>query len=391
MLCGEHAMGRNIVICCDGTGNEFGRTETNVVRLTRIIDHRDQLLFYDPGVGTMPEPGRMSRWARDISVLYQLALGRGLLDNVVEAFTFLMNYAEADDRVFLFGFSRGAYTVRMLAGLLHMLGLLPKGNENLLPYLKRHYKSIQGTTPEEAKKQWNMCDDFRRNYARSTGHDRHFAVHFVGVWDTVSSVGWFWEPASFPYTNRNPSVQNLLHAISIDERRAFFRTNLMQKDDRNPSQVLHQRWFPGDHCDVGGGHTDGALWRSAFHWIVQGAVSVGLSIDESKLQALVQGSAPFRPWDPPHDTLKGLWTILEFVFKKRWDAKTKKTSYRPNFFRSRSVAEGALIDQSALYCIREAGYEPKNLSEGFIEYVRMMAVVPDELRYQSTVEEASAQ
>src|SRR5262245_7388450 len=116
-------MGRNLVVCCDGTNNQFGSRNTNVVRLVQVL-HRDpckQRLYYDPGVGTLPEPGALGKIAKKLSELQALAFGAGLSRNVEEAYSYLMDVWEPGDRVFLFGFSRGAYTVRVLAALLHSL------------------------------------------------------------------------------------------------------------------------------------------------------------------------------------------------------------------------------------------------------------------------------
>src|SRR5256885_8816208 len=124
-------MSRNIVICCDGTNNEFGTDNTNVVRLVQVCTHdvNTQVIYYDPGVGTLPEAGLMTRIGKSASELFDLALANTLLPKVQEAYTFLMNTWRKGDQVYLFGFSRGAYTVRVLAGLLHQLGLLNRGGE----------------------------------------------------------------------------------------------------------------------------------------------------------------------------------------------------------------------------------------------------------------------
>src|SRR4029077_13362949 len=121
-------MPKNIVICCDGTNNEFGRVNTNVVRLFQSLDLSDpekQIGYYDPGVGTIAEPGAFSKLDKWLSRVFGLAFGRGLVGKVEGAYTFLMSRYEPGDRIYLFGFSRGAYTVRALAGVLHLLGLLP--------------------------------------------------------------------------------------------------------------------------------------------------------------------------------------------------------------------------------------------------------------------------
>src|SRR5690349_18658193 len=136
-------MSRNFIICCDGTNNQFGIENTNVVRLVQSLD-RDpakQRLYYDPGVGTLPEPGLWTSAGKWISKVFGLAFGGGLGWKVEEAYSFLMENWEPGDKVFLFGFSRGAYSVRVLAGLLHALGLLPHGNQNLVPYVMRLFKA----------------------------------------------------------------------------------------------------------------------------------------------------------------------------------------------------------------------------------------------------------
>src|ERR1700758_2914741 len=145
-------MAKNIVICCDGTGNEFGTHNSNVVKLyaTLIVDGRRQVGYYHPGVGTMGAPTAPNRLSRAWSTVMGLAFGAGFLTNVEDAYRYLMNVFEDGDQVYLFGFSRGAYTVRALAGVLHMYGLLCPGNEGLIPYITqmfaRRTRRAGGTT-----------------------------------------------------------------------------------------------------------------------------------------------------------------------------------------------------------------------------------------------------
>ena len=202
-------MPKNIVICFDGTNNEFGSQNTNVVRLVQMLERNPltQRLYYDPGVGTLPEPGVWSALGKWISKVYGLAFGRGFSWKVQEAYSYLMDFWEPGDQVLVFGFSRGAYSARVLAGMLHALGLLPRGNHNLVPYVMNLYGAMRGkgSGPE----QWRtLCDQFRWTFARVVPEDpqeRHFHVHYLGLWDTVSSVGWVWDPASYPNTACNPS------------------------------------------------------------------------------------------------------------------------------------------------------------------------------------------
>jgi uncharacterized protein (DUF2235 family) len=207
----DSATSRNLIICCDGTNNQFGSNNTNVIRLIQALD-RDpvrQRLFYDAGVGTLPEPASWG-WLKKVWFeLSDLAFAVGLPDRVASAYGYLMDMWEPGDRVFMFGFSRGAYTVRVLAALLHELGLLPRGGANLVPYAYRLFKAIRKQPKGKPGSYWDVCDQFRWTFARpvTTGdNDRRFPVHFVGVWDTVSSVGWVWNPTTFPYTHKNPGI-----------------------------------------------------------------------------------------------------------------------------------------------------------------------------------------
>src|SRR6266498_5438399 len=109
--------GRNLIICCDGTNNEFGKENTNVVRLVEVLERTSgkQRIFYDPGVGTLPNPGAITALARRLSEYWELAFATDLPDRVARAYQYLMDHWQPGDRVFLFGFSRGAFTVRVLA------------------------------------------------------------------------------------------------------------------------------------------------------------------------------------------------------------------------------------------------------------------------------------
>src|SRR6266516_2608158 len=145
-----------------------------------------QVVYYDPGVGTLPDPSAWTRIAKTISKWKALAFGTDIEGKVTMAYSHLMDVWEPRDKVFLFGFSRGAYTARVLAGMLHSLGLLPKGNEHLLPYAMEVFRSLR----KNKENYWALCDNFRWTFARPvTGDDsRRFPLHFVGLWDTVSSV-----------------------------------------------------------------------------------------------------------------------------------------------------------------------------------------------------------
>lgn len=136
---------KNIVICCDGTGNEISENISNVLKLYRVLrktgkTEPHQVVFYDPGVGTLARPDPFTKLRQDAVTVLGLALGYGLDDNVLKAYEFLISHYEEGDEIYLFGFSRGAYTVRVLAGLIHKLGLLAPQQRNLADAALTAYK-----------------------------------------------------------------------------------------------------------------------------------------------------------------------------------------------------------------------------------------------------------
>jgi uncharacterized protein (DUF2235 family) len=133
-------MAKNIVICCDGTRNEFGAQNSNVVKLYKtLVCDASQIAYYHPGVGTMGARNALSPIAKWLTLKIGLAFGYGISDNVADAYGFLIRTFAPGDRVYIFGFSRGAYTVRVLYGMLHMFGLLTDGNQGLIPRPLRDY------------------------------------------------------------------------------------------------------------------------------------------------------------------------------------------------------------------------------------------------------------
>lgn len=373
-------MARNVVICCDGTSNQFGAVNTNVVRLAQVLEKTTShvSVYYDPGIGTLPGQGVVTRIGTTVSKVVDLAFATSLASQVEEAYTHLMNVYEPDDKVFMFGFSRGAYTVRVLAGLLHTLGLLPAGNENLVPYLMQLYTGgrdtkSQGRESQAFQKAMALCDDFRSSFSRGVAGtpDRRFPTHFVGLWDTVSSVGWVWEPQSFPFTRTNESIHIVRHAVSLDERRTFFRQNLFGKAT---GQDLQELWFSGVHADVGGGYPKGeaGLARASFEWIVGEAEKAGLAIDRERLRAKAgEMGTPDGWWkDDRHESLAGAWWVAEVFPKKHWSSEKQKSEFRLGLARPRFVQAGALLHWSLMRRINEIPYDPPNLSRKFIESVR---------------------
>jgi uncharacterized protein (DUF2235 family) len=134
-------MPKNVVILCDGTGNEISQNISNVLKLYRIVrKNAEQAVFYVPGVGTLARPDPWTKIQQDTKAVLGLATGYGLDDNVLAAYEFLIDHYEDGDAVYFFGFSRGAHTVRVLAGFLHMMGLLGSEQKNLAGYALTAYK-----------------------------------------------------------------------------------------------------------------------------------------------------------------------------------------------------------------------------------------------------------
>ena len=354
--------GRNLVICIDGTANEFKlRQNTNVVKLFSMLvrDPARQLAYYHPGVGTMAPPGALTRISKGVTRLLGMAAGYGLFDDIHDAYSYLMNNYQAGDQIYIFGFSRGAYTARALAALVDVYGLMGPGNTGQAKYAIRMIQSAREIGPSKENEFFASAAGFKRTFSLP-----ECPIRFVGVWDTVSSVGWVDNPVHLPNTANNPSVAASRHAISIDERRAFFRTNLWRPHDVGPSgpKDLKQVWFAGDHCDVGGGHaeSESGLSQVALQWMVREAEAADLLIDAARRDELFNKSPP-DPLAPAHEFLKWYWRPAEIVQKRHWDRDRKEWGRRANLGRRRTIPPESLIHRSVE--IRGPGYYEGRLPE----------------------------
>ncbi len=351
-------MSKNIVVCCDGTANQFARDKTNVLKLFMTL-HQDpaaQVVYYHPGLGTMEAAGALTTFSRRWTKLLGMAIGYGLADDIRDAYVFLMHCYQPGDSLFMFGFSRGAYTVRAVASLLHMYGLLPVGNEPMVPYAIRMMTAInRGRAGSEHKAEvdeyFELADEFKAVLGRI-----ECKPWFVGVWDTVSSVGWIENPLKLPFTADNPDIAIGRHAVSIDERRAFFRSHLWRPSpalkEHGPRDVK-QVWFPGVHSDVGGGYpeAESGLSKIALEWMLDQAEASGLQVDPAKRREILGGAggAYVRP-DPTakmHESLTGWWNLAEFIPKKHFDYATGEERRRPNLYRRRTIPPPWLVHESA--------------------------------------------
>jgi uncharacterized protein (DUF2235 family) len=309
-------MPKNLVICCDGTNNQFEGYHTNVIRTYKVcLNNPGQVTYYDPGVGTLPEPWSRTKLDKRLDMLRGLAYGDGLIDNISDAYRFLMANYQAGDQIFLFGFSRGAFTARAVAALLHSVGLLPPGPDNLLPYAIEYWRNDLGPATAGAA----VCVEFKATLAKPC------PIHFIGVWDTVGSVGYINQFQTFPHTAHNPEVAHVRHAVSIDERRSTFRQNLMEPQPL--TQDIKNVYFAGVHSDVGGGYPpeESGLAKIAFEWMMREAVSCGLQIDSVALNAEINLSGtPPDPTGTLHKSLRCLWWFGEILPIRRFSWADKK-------------------------------------------------------------------
>ncbi len=357
---------RNIVICCDGTGNQFGEENSNVVKLYSFLlkDPFRQVAYYDPGVGTMSDSRLVTPLSKKVSGLFGLAFGYGFAQNIHDAYSFLMNHYQEGDQVYIFGFSRGAYTARGLAGMLYACGLLEPGHQNLFPYA---YSLYLKSGPEKAKE---VIRKFKATYAREC------KPWVLGLWDTVTSLGWAYKRSTLPHTTNNPDPAIVRHAIALDEKRTYYRQNRWGENPPPPVsgapvplQNVKQVWFVGAHSDVGGSYpeAESGLSKLALEWMGDEAQDAGLLVDRARYEEIVYGTGQNgsgvgpNPLGILHKSLKGAWWILEFLPKNY--TLDRHRIYLPGG-RRRRIRGGETLHWSVLERIQhDPTYQPKNLPD----------------------------
>ena len=255
-----------LVVCFDGTWNtpDKGDEPTNVVRMVRAVRDRDdegrrQVVFYDKGVGT----------AGGTDSLTGGGFGAGLLANVLDGYRFVANNHTNGDEIYIFGFSRGAYTARSLAGLIGLAGLL--NPDDLGAPLKQVLDIYKNAELETEQKREQIA---KLNFDRRTD----VPIRCVGVWDTVGSLGIPGDLGQrlkrfyFHDVGLGEQINIGLHAMAIDEKRAFFAPTLWRRRQDRPErddQTVEQVWFAGAHSNVGGSYADPDLSNIAFDWMAR--------------------------------------------------------------------------------------------------------------------------
>jgi uncharacterized protein (DUF2235 family) len=207
---------RTLVVCLDGTGDKFDSDNSNVVNFVSCLkkDSPSQITYYQSGIGTYDGHGMSSGF----SAAVDMAIGSGLGTHIKDAYKFIMQYYREGDKICLLGFSRGSYTVRCLAGMLHKVGLLAPGNDAQIPFAYQFYKN---ETPDG----WKLSAEFKQTFCTDVN------VYFVGVWDCVASVGFV--PRILPFSKSPTNTMSYFrHAMALDEHRAKFKCCQWQKTDK---------------------------------------------------------------------------------------------------------------------------------------------------------------
>jgi uncharacterized protein (DUF2235 family) len=323
-------MPKRIAFCADGTWDDANK-HTNVYKIYKAMAvMADQIPFYDDGVGATPNP---------VWKFVGGAFGTGIWQKVADAYAKIAHVYEKDDEVFLFGFSRGAYTARSVAGMIAACGL-PTSNfsDDLVKTAFRAYR-------DKDERQKILATLANRNmYAAK--------IKMVGVWDTVGSLGipsvvGVVDPVAYGFldTGLSPMIENAYHALAVDEKRAEFPATLWTSAPA-PGQKLEQVWFTGVHSDVGGGEPEdpsGATSLSdiTLAWMMSKASALGLQFDPAALKQYIV------PLDPKYalDTLHGSWNVL-------W-----------GFPRRRAIAANSVLANTVrIRSQHDSTYRPENLA-----------------------------
>lgn len=355
-------MPKNIVICCDGTSNKLSLNEnTNVVHIySCLTKSKDQITYYNPGVGTLAPTTFKRNYRKLIYKLSDMFTARTLNDRVKDAYVYLMNHYEEGDQIYLFGFSRGAYTVRMLAGMIKMYGILYSGNESHIEYIFHDYGKI-GVDPLKSEKNrfFGLANRIRHSFSHKSD------IHFMGIWDTVVSIGnltsWY---RPFPYTDSLEGVKTVRHAIAIDEKRKHYHPFRVNSDHKDCKEV----WFAGVHSDVGGSYTKEGLSKIALEWMLGEASQYGLILDKSRVDRYLYGkNSNYQKPDFTQNIEKSdtwIFKIADILPRPSYDP--KNGFYLDGRFSAvREIEDNALIHETVIKkkAHDEGGhiYIPKNL------------------------------
>lgn len=378
---------KNIVLCSDGTGNKGGYgTDSNVYKTYKAVDvtsgNAHQFTFYDQGVGTDKSDTSKNKYLTALSG----AFGFGFQKNVLHLYHFLARCYQPGDKIFLFGFSRGAATVRAFAGFLNACGLIDKkqfespdgsiDQDKLLKLVNQAMDCYRSKDPDRQlkfKQQHAFADD-------THAPGGNLQIHFVGVWDTVSALGFpkdfsvllqgfgrgmdwltdhlpWWQHSFYDY-GLNNSIQNAYHALAIDDERETFHPLVW--DERNYANYVEQVWFAGVHSNVGGGYPRTGMSDVALVWMLEKAIAHGLVVYPDMLATYREGA---NVYDKLYDSRDGVAVYYRYgprnLLELSQDSETGKSLLKDN--------AGIAVHRSAFRKILETSeaYAPDGLPAQF--------------------------
>ncbi|HEV2708761.1 MAG TPA: DUF2235 domain-containing protein [Edaphobacter sp.] len=332
-------MAKKIIICTDGTWNSshgIGAVamDTNVRKLyCALAESPDQMRYYDSGVGTDGTP---------IDHLAGGAMGDGLFQKVQDGYEFLAYVWDPGDEIYIFGFSRGAYTARSLGGMIAGFGVPNKNFDNMT--VQKIFAAYRQTDP---KLRAGMKAELDAEYGLATAD-----VRMIGVWDTVGSLGvpgllfsmLHQQKYGFLDTSLHPCVKSAFHAVCIDERRGQFKPTLWTNEDGSPranDDQVQQVWFSGVHCDDGGGYDDCQLSEITLGWMMKNAIKCGLVFSDDARSKYLKIAAK-DALGAAHDE----WKVLPWGFPEH-----------------RAVPANAVMANTVQMRLDGvAGYRPENLT-----------------------------
>jgi uncharacterized protein (DUF2235 family) len=398
---------KNIVICLDGTGNQIEENLSNVLKLYRVLEKTDeQLVYYDQGVGTLGHKYTWGLLRQKLLNLLGLAFGRGLEANVIAAYEFIVKHHQnhkiggktRGDNIYIFGYSRGAHTARVLAGMLYEIGILKPEQVHLSGAAFTAYKQSKQPIDKNNLSEEPEYEGEGANFRR-VANTKIATIKFIGLWDTVSSVfipnpkGIFppFTRSHLPHTTINPAVATLRHAMAIDERRRMFRVdhwptgqvykpNIYSQGEPE-EQDAKEVWFAGVHGDVGGGHkrAESGLSQFPLIWMLEEGQKSDLKIFK-RMADYVTG---VKPWtkntgylypEPDvkaklHNSMTLAWKFLEiipkFVKRREWPKRKSLLGFYIPWGEPRFISDDALIDESVSERLENVeSYRPVNLPRG---------------------------
>ncbi|PYI00529.1 sporulation associated protein [Aspergillus sclerotiicarbonarius CBS 121057] len=421
-LCPPENPSRELVLCFDGTGNTFRADggESNILKIFRMLDRKkaERYCYYQPGIGTEDmEAGTVANMAfpfsdRPLSKIIDQAFATSFAQHVINGYRFLARRWKKGSHIYLFGFSRGAYTARFLNEMLDWIGLISADNEEIMPLVWKAFISWKFAEPGKTLDEADfILRSFRDTMCRSVGR-----VHFLGLFDTVNSVLLSQESKDLRI---HPKPRIMRHAVSIDERRRKFQPVLFEKLRAHARTARASTWveqgdvenwgnggfaghadtefeevyFAGSHSDVGGGwpREYGRDWVASqipLMWMVEEAIDAGLTFEPEQLhklgcfnfkaqeqckkEVLCESQRAFLHNSLTYDSGEPLetmiWRVMEFLPIKRPkmapDGTVKMSRWHAGGER-RLLPDGAKLHFSVIERLRrDPDYRPWNLGVG---------------------------